>query len=80
MRGTLAVKGLTFSAIVRTNPLHANVPFLSPLKILENQRISDIFGGCRDETPGYKTGQAKNYVHLFSTPLSNIAKMFRKSE
>ena len=50
MRGTLAVKGLTFSAIVQTNPLHANVPFLSPMKMLENQRISDVFRGCRDET------------------------------
>ena len=52
MRGTLAVKGLTFSAIVQTNPLHANVPFLSPMQMLENQRISDVFRGCRDETLG----------------------------
>ena len=30
--------------VIPINPFHANVPFLYPLKMSENQRFSDIFG------------------------------------
>ena len=32
------------------NPFYANFPFLYPLKVLENQRFSDSFRGCRNKT------------------------------
>ena len=31
------------SPVIPINPFHANVPFLYPLKMSENQRFSDIF-------------------------------------
>ena len=35
---------------VNLNPFPANVPYLYPLKTSENQRVSDIFRGCRKGT------------------------------
>ena len=32
------------------NSFQANVPFLHPLKTLENFWLSDVFRGCRNET------------------------------
>ena len=40
--------------LLKTNLFHANLPFLYPLKMSENQRFSDVFRGCRNGTLAWK--------------------------
>ena len=39
-----------YPIITKINPFQANVPFLYPLKISENQRFSDVFRGYKKGT------------------------------
>ena len=38
-----------FFALIFINPFHAIVPFLYPLKTLENQRFSNVYRGYRNK-------------------------------
>ena len=48
--GIKLVIWLFFLPLRKFNPFPANVPFLYPLKTSENQRLSDVFRGYRNET------------------------------